>query len=120
MLFYKVNESQIPLWSQPNIILSVENTELEIAGGLQDRVAQVYGGMLHMNFSREIMHKQVTDGIPLLMMPFCHLCSLPKLISHHFLGIFIAIYAVAINMMTRMFTLQSVSGPILLIMLLNL
>lgn len=58
MSFCKVNESQIPLSSQPNIILSVENTELEIAGGLQDRVAQVYGGMLHMDFSRDIMHKQ--------------------------------------------------------------
>ena len=34
MSFYKVNESQIPLSGQTNIILSVEDSELEIAGGL--------------------------------------------------------------------------------------
>ena len=58
MSFYGVKEFEIPLSGQPNIILSVETTELKIAGGLQDRVAQVYGGVLHMDFSRDIMQKQ--------------------------------------------------------------
>ncbi|MEM7259985.1 MAG: GHMP kinase [Pseudomonadota bacterium] len=37
---------------QPSLALSVERDELGIGGGLQDRVAQVYEGMVAMDFSR--------------------------------------------------------------------
>lgn len=55
MQFYKVS---IPLEIQPNLVLSVEKDELEIQAGLQDRVVQVFGGIVYMDFSREIMEKQ--------------------------------------------------------------
>ena len=35
----------------PLVILDVERVELGIAAGLQDRVIQVYGGLVHMDFS---------------------------------------------------------------------
>ena len=35
----------------PAIVLGVEKNELGIAAGLQDRVIQVYGGLVHMDFS---------------------------------------------------------------------
>jgi glucuronokinase len=52
MEFYQVS---IPLDVQPSFVLSVENDELGIAAGLQDRVVQVYGGLVYMDFSRECM-----------------------------------------------------------------
>jgi len=55
MQFYKV---YIPLEIQPNLILSVEKDELKIQAGLQDRVVQALGGIVYMDFSREIMEKQ--------------------------------------------------------------
>jgi len=50
MEFYDI---EIPLRVQPSLALSVENEELGIAAGLQDRVIQVYGGLVFMDFSRE-------------------------------------------------------------------
>ena len=47
MRFYGV---EIPQPILPDWILSVEKAELGIEGGLQDRVAQVYGGLTYMNF----------------------------------------------------------------------
>jgi len=41
-----------------NLILSVENNELGIAAGLQDRVAQVYERPVFMNFDKALMKKQ--------------------------------------------------------------
>lgn len=41
-----------------NLVLSVENAELHIAAGLQDRVAQAYEMPVFMDFDREIMKKQ--------------------------------------------------------------
>eukprot|EP01018_Ginkgo_biloba_P019867 Gb_22991 [translate_table: standard] len=41
---------------RPNLILSAEG-ELGITAGLQDRVAQVYGGLVYMDFSKEYMDK---------------------------------------------------------------
>ena len=41
-----------------NLILSVEKDELGIGAGLQDRVAQVYQGIVHMDFDRETMERQ--------------------------------------------------------------
>jgi len=50
MEFYDV---QIPRQVQPSLVLSVENEELGIAAGLQDRVIQVYEGAVYMDFAKE-------------------------------------------------------------------
>jgi glucuronokinase len=55
MEFYGVS---IPKPIQPNLILSVEKEELGISAGLQDRVIQVFEGMVYMDFSKDIMEKQ--------------------------------------------------------------
>ena len=49
MEFYGVN---IPLEAQPMLVLSVEKDELGIGAGLQDRVIQVYEGLVYMNFDK--------------------------------------------------------------------
>ena len=44
--------AQLPhLLDFPKIILDIERVELEIACGLQDRVVQTYGGLVHMDFT---------------------------------------------------------------------
>ena len=47
--------AEIPLEVQASFVLSVENDELNIAAGLQDRVIQIYEGLVYMDFhqSRE-------------------------------------------------------------------
>lgn len=50
MEFYEVTDEDIPLPLQSNLALSVETDELEIKAGLQDRVAQTYGGLVYMDF----------------------------------------------------------------------
>ncbi len=55
MRFYEV---KIPLPIQPNLALSVENRELGISAGLQDRVVQAYEGLVYMDFNREHMEQQ--------------------------------------------------------------
>lgn len=40
---------------QPNLILAAETEELGITAGLQDRVVQVYEGLVYMDFSRHLM-----------------------------------------------------------------
>ncbi len=55
MEYYDVD---IPRHLLPNLILSVETEELGIAAGLQDRVIQVYGGCVFMDFDRELMDRQ--------------------------------------------------------------
>jgi glucuronokinase len=52
MEFYGVD---IPLRLQPSLVLSVESEELGIAAGLQDRVIQVYEGLVYMDFSPAAM-----------------------------------------------------------------
>ncbi|MBS3141261.1 GHMP kinase [Candidatus Woesearchaeota archaeon] len=42
----------------PNIILSVETEELGIAAGLQDRVVQVYQGLVYMDFSKNLIEEK--------------------------------------------------------------
>ena len=42
----------------PNLILSVEREELKITAGLQDRVIQVYGGLVYMDFNPAILSRQ--------------------------------------------------------------
>ncbi|HNQ88056.1 MAG TPA: GHMP kinase [Verrucomicrobiota bacterium] len=55
MTFYGVT---IPKPVQPHVILSVETQELGIPAGLQDRVIQVYEGVVFMDFHRETLEKQ--------------------------------------------------------------
>ncbi|MHC4878521.1 MAG: mevalonate kinase family protein [Planctomycetota bacterium] len=55
--FYQV---EIPLRVLASLALHVENSELGIAGGLQDRVIQAYEGLVFMNFDKE--HCETIDG----------------------------------------------------------
>jgi glucuronokinase len=55
MAFYGVS---IPKYVQANLVLAAEAGELRIPAGLQDRVIQVYEGLVYMDFAREIMQKQ--------------------------------------------------------------
>jgi glucuronokinase len=55
MAFYSVC---IPKPVMANLILSVERHELGIPAGLQDRVAQVYEGLVYMDFDRAVMERQ--------------------------------------------------------------
>ncbi|MBN1556839.1 MAG: GHMP kinase [Lentisphaerae bacterium] len=55
MRFYEI---RIPQPEQANLILAVEAEELGIAAGLQDRVAQVYEGLMYMDFDRAHMDAQ--------------------------------------------------------------
>ncbi|KAJ1566805.1 hypothetical protein HK405_008336 [Cladochytrium tenue] len=45
----------IPKHTRANLALSAEKDELGIAAGLQDRVVQAYGGMVFMDFRRDLM-----------------------------------------------------------------
>jgi len=58
MQFYELTDRELPLPIQPNVVLSVETEELEIAAGLQDRVIQAYGGTVFMDFDRALMAQQ--------------------------------------------------------------
>lgn len=53
MRFYGLTEREIPKPIQPNIILEAETEELDISAGPQDRVVMVYGGLVHMDFTKE-------------------------------------------------------------------
>ncbi len=55
MEFYSV---KIDRHIQPNLVLSVENDELGIPAGLQDRVIQVYEGVVFMDFNRGLIEKR--------------------------------------------------------------
>ena len=55
MSFYGVT---IPKARLANLIRSVENDELGITAGLQDRVAQVYQGLVHMDFDRKLLESR--------------------------------------------------------------
>ncbi len=54
--FYHV---EIPRQVLPSLALSIESGELGIAAGLQDRVIQVYGGLVYMDFAKERMTQQM-------------------------------------------------------------
>lgn len=54
MEFYDV---EIPPRVQPSLALSVERDELGISAGLQDRVIQVYEGLVYMDFSEASMEE---------------------------------------------------------------
>ena len=55
LAFYGVT---IPKPQLANLIRAVENRELNIAAGLQDRVAQVYQGVVFMDFDKALLDKQ--------------------------------------------------------------
>jgi len=55
MKFYGVS---IPKPTQASLILSAEVDELRIAAGLQDRVIQVYQGLVYMDFDKALMKKK--------------------------------------------------------------
>jgi glucuronokinase len=55
LAFYGVT---IPKPQLANLIRAVENRELGIAAGLQDRVAQVYQGLVYMDFDKALLDKQ--------------------------------------------------------------
>ena len=52
--FYRVS---IPREILPGLVLSVETEEIGIEAGLQDRVCQVYEGLVYMDFNREAMKR---------------------------------------------------------------
>jgi glucuronokinase len=54
MVFYGVD---IPREVQPGLILAAEVDELGITAGLQDRVVQVYEGLVYMDFDRRVMEE---------------------------------------------------------------
>jgi glucuronokinase len=53
--FYGID---IPKPVLANLVLAVEKNELHIGAGLQDRVAQVYGRPVYMNFDKTLMDAQ--------------------------------------------------------------
>ncbi len=55
MAFYGVS---IPKYVQANLVLAAEKNELHIPAGLQDRVIQVYEGLVYMDFAEDIMMRQ--------------------------------------------------------------
>jgi len=55
MKFYGID---IPKAIMANLVLSVEDKELGIAAGLQDRVAQAYGQPVYMDFNKKLMEQQ--------------------------------------------------------------
>ena len=58
MDFFKVTDSDMPKELRPQFILDVEVSELCINAGLQDRVVQVYEGLVYMDFSQDLMENQ--------------------------------------------------------------
>ncbi|KAF7655124.1 hypothetical protein LDENG_00060490 [Lucifuga dentata] len=58
MKFYNITDSDLPKQIRANFILSVETDELFITAGLQDRVVQVYEGLVYMDFSKKLMEEQ--------------------------------------------------------------
>jgi glucuronokinase len=59
MEFYGID---MPLEAQPTFVLQIEQGELGIAAGLQDRVIQVYEGLVYMDFDRS--RERIVDGLP--------------------------------------------------------
>ena len=55
MSFYGVTIEAAEL---ANVVLAVENSELGIPAGLQDRVAQAYQGLVYMDFAKSLMESR--------------------------------------------------------------
>lgn len=58
MRFFNVTEFDMPKPKRASFILDVESSELYIQAGLQDRVIQVYEGLVDMDFDKDLMDKQ--------------------------------------------------------------
>ncbi|KAF3847194.1 hypothetical protein F7725_020222 [Dissostichus mawsoni] len=58
MKFYNITDNDLPKPIRANFILNVETDELFITAGLQDRVVQVYEGLVYMDFSKNLMAEQ--------------------------------------------------------------
>ncbi|KAI5063693.1 hypothetical protein GOP47_0022240 [Adiantum capillus-veneris] len=53
--FYNIN-NMVKVQERPTLILSAEE-EIGIVAGLQDRVVQVYGGLVYMDFDKHVMER---------------------------------------------------------------
>ena len=82
MEFYEID---IPRQVQPSLALSVETEELGISAGLQDRVIQVYEGLVYMDFAREKMTNH--DGFECGVYDPLDPDSLPKLYLAYSTGV---------------------------------
>lgn len=49
---------EIPRPIMPNLVLETETKELGVPAGLQDRVIQVYEGLVYMDFAKDLMDRQ--------------------------------------------------------------
>jgi glucuronokinase len=79
MEFYNI---QIPLAAQPTFVLMVEQEELGITAGLQDRVIQVYEGLVYMDFDKSREH--LVEGLPCYWYEPMDPALLPELyLSYH-------------------------------------
>jgi glucuronokinase len=79
MEFYDV---RLPLEAQPMFVLLVEQEELGITVGLQDRVIQVYEGLVYMDFDPSCEH--VVDGLRCYRYEPMDPALLPPLyVAHH-------------------------------------
>lgn len=79
MEFYDV---QLPLEAQPMFVLLVEQEELGITVGLQDRVIQVYEGLVYMDFDPSC--ERIVDGLRCYRYEPMDPALLPQLyVSHH-------------------------------------
>jgi glucuronokinase len=79
MEFYDV---QLPLETQPMFVLLVEQEELGITVGLQDRVIQVYEGLVYMDFDPGCEH--LVDGLKCYRYEPMDPALLPPLyVAHH-------------------------------------
>jgi glucuronokinase len=79
MEFYDV---ALPLEAQPTFVLMVEQEELGITVGLQDRVVQVYEGLVYMDFDRSLERR--VDGLPCYHYEPLDPSLLPPLyVAHH-------------------------------------
>jgi glucuronokinase len=76
MEFYTV---EIPKHLLPSLVLSVENDELGIPAGLQDRVIQCYEGCMFMNFERSLVEGRgygEYERLPVANLPYLWLAYL--------------------------------------------
>lgn len=58
MEFHNISYDIMPKPMLPHFLLSVERDELHIRAGLQDRVIQIYGGIVYIDFAKQLMESQ--------------------------------------------------------------
>jgi glucuronokinase len=79
MEFYDVH---LPLETQPMFVLLVEQEELGITVGLQDRVIQIYEGLVYMDFDPD--RERIVDGLQCYWYESMDPALLPPLyVAHH-------------------------------------